>query len=265
MVDWNEQERLKERFYPQARADAFGPLLRALDRHLVPSTLLLDAGCGNGTWVLRRHRSRITRWVGMDVEPPEESDLLDDFLLGDLTHIPLEDKSCDMVFCWDVMEHVSEPAAAFAEFYRVLRDEGVLIVKTPCLISPVMLVSRLSPTFVHKRLKARLLDHREDEVFPTVYRCNTAASLHRQLAAVGFRREVLTRFDNSYNYFAFGRAAYVLGLFYSRALRMLPWGQQLMGQLFGVYRKPATAPSMAGIGEGTSRSIAGRDLEGDPP
>jgi SAM-dependent methyltransferase len=253
MVDWDAQQRLKARFYPQARADAFGPLLRALDRHLAPSTVLLDAGCGHGTWVLERHRSRIPLWLGMDVEPPHETDLLDGFLLGDLTHIPLEDSSCDIVFCWDVIEHVSEPAAAFAEFYRVLRDDGVVIVKTPCLTSPVMLASRFSPMFVHRMFKARVLHYEHDEVFPTLYKCNTAPRLHKQLTAAGFQREMLTRFDDSYNYFTFGRAAYILGLFYSRTLRILPWGQQLMAQIFGVYRKSVTAPSMAGIGEGTSR------------
>lgn len=265
MIDWSVQQRLKERFYPQARADALGPFLRTLDRHLAACTLLLDAGCGQGTWVLERHRSRIRRWVGLDMAPPESSHPLDDFLLGDLTHIPLEDDSCDIVLCWDVIEHLLQPAAAFAELYRVLRDEGVLIVKTPCLTSPVMLASKLSPTFVHRMVKVRLLHYQEDDVFPTFYRSNTATRLHRQLAAVGFRREVLTRFDDSYNYLAFSRAAFVLGLFYSRALRMLPWGQRLMAQIFGVYRKPAMTPSIAGIEEGISRPRAGRDLEGGPP
>ncbi len=256
MLDYGAQQRLKERFYPQARADALGALWQALDRHLPPCTLLLDAGCGHGTWVLERHRSRIPRWVGLDAAPPRDSHLMDDFLLGDVAHIPLEDSSCDIVFCWDVIEHVLQPAAAFVEFHRVLRDVGVLIVKTPCLTSPVMLASRVSPTFVHSRLKTRLLDYEEEDVFPTFYRCNTVACLHRQLTAAGFRREVLTRFDDSYQYLAFSRIAFILGLFYSRALKMLPWGQQLMAQIFAVYRKTVTAPSAAGIEEGMS-SIKG--------
>jgi SAM-dependent methyltransferase len=263
MLDYSAQQRLKERFYPQARADALGALWQALDRHLPPCTLLFDAGCGHGTWVLERHRSRIPQWVGLDAAPPTRSHLLDDFLLGDLGHVPLEDGSCDIVFCWDVIEHVPQPAAAFAEFYRVLRDEGVLIVKTPCLTSPVMLVSRLSPTFVHRGWKARLLHYEKNEVFPTFYRCNTVAGLHRQLAAAGFRREVLTRFDDSYNYLAFSRRAYILGLYYSRALKMLPWGQHLMAQIFAVYRKTAPTPTIAGIEEGMS-SIKGSRKRGQP-
>jgi len=37
MLDYDAKQRLKERFYPQARADALGALWQALDRHLPPT------------------------------------------------------------------------------------------------------------------------------------------------------------------------------------------------------------------------------------
>ena len=237
MIEPALRQRLKERFYPQADDDIHAAIDKALETYFFPGVRVLDAGSGHGTWVLAPYRDRISRLVGVDMTPADGHQMLDELAVADLARIPLADNSFDVVFCWDVVEHLVQPKAAFSEFRRVLQDDGVLIVKTPSLLSPVMLASRLSPTFVHKKFKAHLLALPEDDVFPTHYRSNTPGRLHRDLTASGFQCEVLT-FDQTYDYyFAFSRLTYALALLYSRSLKSLPLGKKLMACIFAVCRK----------------------------
>lgn len=239
MIDPGLRQRLKGQFYPQADEDIYGVVNRALDKYFVPGIRALDAGSGHGTWVLTPYRDKISRLVGVDVAPADGRQvMLDDLVIADLTRIPLKDNSFHVVFCWDVVEHLPRPRAAFSEFRRLLQDDGVLIVKTPSVLSPLMLASRLSPTFIHRKFKSRLLGQQEDKVFPTLYRCNTPRRLHGDLTGVGFQCETLATFDQSYDYYlAFNRLSYVLGLLYSRSLKSLPLGKRFMASIFGVYRK----------------------------
>jgi len=239
MMDPALRQRLKERFYPQADGDIYAAVNKALDRCFVPGIRTLDAGCGHGTWVLTPYRDRISRLVGVDVAPADgHQAALDDFVVADLGRIPLKDNSFDVVFCWDVVEHLARPRAAFSEFRRLLQDDGALIVKTPSLLSPLMLASRLSPTIIHKKFKGGLLGLQQDDVHPTLYKSNTPRRLHADLTGVGFQRETLTTFDQTYDYYlAFSRLSYVVGLLYSRSLKSLPLGRRFMASIFGVYRK----------------------------
>lgn len=60
-----------------------------------------------------------------------ESTYIDDvhFSLANLTTLPYEDKQFDKVFCISVLEHMDQSSMyqAFHEFYRVLKDDGLLI------------------------------------------------------------------------------------------------------------------------------------------
>lgn len=51
------------------------------------------------------------------------------FSVSNLTQLPYEDKKFDKVFCISVLEHMDESSMrkAFHEFYRILKDEGLLI------------------------------------------------------------------------------------------------------------------------------------------
>ena len=45
--------------------------------------------------------------------------------------LPFQDQSFDLVAMFDVIEHIPDPAAAFREMARVLKDDGIVIVGYP--------------------------------------------------------------------------------------------------------------------------------------
>jgi SAM-dependent methyltransferase len=50
------------------------------------------------------------------------------FALGAAEAIPLEDKTIDLIWCRDVLVHVSDLNAAYTEMRRVLRDSGFALI-----------------------------------------------------------------------------------------------------------------------------------------
>lgn len=50
---------------------------------------------------------------------------------GDLTALPFQDASFDLVCAFDVIEHVDDDLLAFSELSRVLKQDGILIFSVP--------------------------------------------------------------------------------------------------------------------------------------
>jgi SAM-dependent methyltransferase len=237
---------LRQRFYPEADARSFGIIQNALRQHLRQGARVLDAGSGTGTWILKPFARQLGLLVGADVVIPTASTpAAEDRLsrapsrqrflpvLADLADLPFPAGSFDLALCYDVIEHLPDPGAVFAELSRVLVTGGVLILQTPALFSPPILAARVLPLALHRLLKGGL-EQAPERVFPTLYRCNTPAQLQRTLQAAGFRRELLLRTDQSYDYLYFARAAYTAGLLYSRVLAQ-PWLAWLRSSIVGVY------------------------------
>ena len=118
--------------------------LESLDRHLrhfppLTGLKILDAGCGSGAMarkVASSHpRSAV---VGVDLNPSYvafarqhvEAQTLGNlsFEIGDLMALPFPNGSFDVVWSRFVLYFLPRPAAAIAEFRRILRPGGALIV-----------------------------------------------------------------------------------------------------------------------------------------
>jgi ubiquinone/menaquinone biosynthesis C-methylase UbiE len=61
---------------------------------------------------------------------------------SDITRIPVADASFDAVMCVEVLEHIPDPVAAIAEFARLLRPGGWLI-----LTAPVASITHFAPYY----------------------------------------------------------------------------------------------------------------------
>jgi len=103
---------------------------------LIPGWSVLDAGCGPGTITLGLARRVVPGLVtGIDVEDSQfaksreqaESEGLNvKFRKASVYQLPFQDHCFDAVFCHALLEHLSDPAAAFTEFRRVLKSKGLI-------------------------------------------------------------------------------------------------------------------------------------------
>ena len=98
---------------------------------------VLDAACGEGygsAWLARRARSV----TGLDIDDEtvrrasgkyQAAGLR--FETGSVAAMPFADASFDCAISFETLEHVAEQDAMLAEFRRVLRPDGLLIISTP--------------------------------------------------------------------------------------------------------------------------------------
>jgi SAM-dependent methyltransferase len=102
------------------------------------SSRLLDAGCGTGGFLEWAAASgRFTALNGVDISP-EAVDACRvrvpaaEVSVAPLSELPFADRTFDVAVSNDVLQHIDEQevAASLAELRRVLRDDGVLAVRT---------------------------------------------------------------------------------------------------------------------------------------
>ncbi len=117
----------------------------------VPPGPALDAACGTGrhTVTLARHGHDV---IGVD-QSPEMLELAAvkvpgaQFRVGDLTELPVPDASVDLVLCALALSHLHDLAPAVAEFRRVLRPQGRLLVTD---VHPIMVLLQGQPIFAYQ-------------------------------------------------------------------------------------------------------------------
>ena len=113
----------------EVHADFFLP-------HLKTGGSVLDAGCGPGTITLGLAR-RVApgHAIGIDIEDSQfeqaraeahREGLRVEFRQGSVYELPFESEQFDAVFSHAVLEHLSDPTTAIAEFRRVLKPGGVI-------------------------------------------------------------------------------------------------------------------------------------------
>lgn len=104
----------------------------------VKGKVVLDAACGEGygSAFLAEHAERV---IGVDVSPSAVAHARSkytgktnlEYVEASATAIPLSDASVDMVVSFETIEHLQEQEAMLAEFRRVLRPDGVLVLSAP--------------------------------------------------------------------------------------------------------------------------------------
>ncbi|MFF1613714.1 class I SAM-dependent methyltransferase [Amycolatopsis sp. NPDC058278] len=116
---------------PNSAFDLDEPVVQAIVDAL-PVGVALDAACGTGRYAefLARRGHRV---IGVDGSP----DMLarartrvppGEFLLGDLHRLPVADAGVDLVVCGLALTHVPALEPVLAEFARVLRPGGHLVI-----------------------------------------------------------------------------------------------------------------------------------------
>lgn len=100
---------------------------------------ILDAGAGEQQYKKYCHHLSYTSQDFGNYKPDELENGLHmekwDYgkldIVSDITKIPVDDASFDVILCTEVFEHIPDPLAAIAEFGRILKPGGTLIVTAP--------------------------------------------------------------------------------------------------------------------------------------
>lgn len=86
----------------------------------------LDVGCRDGYWS-EKLKSRGYEVVSCDLEPHYPGAVT----LNANQRLPFADNTFDVVWCSEVIEHLIDPYFTVAEFKRILRPGGSLVMTTP--------------------------------------------------------------------------------------------------------------------------------------
>jgi len=219
-------------YYPESRFGGFTDVDGTITfytrvKALVDSSsVVVDVGCGRGMYgedpvaVRRENRifkGRCAKVIGIDVDPVGESNpYIDEFRRIEGARWPLENESVDVIVSDFVLEHIENPEAYFAECNRVLKSGGYLCIRTTNAHSYIGLISRLVPNRLHAAvLKRAKHSKKEEDIFPTVYRCNTRRKVTATLSRHGFESCVYEHESEPY-YLSFSKFFYYLGVLHQR-------------------------------------------------
>jgi len=139
MTESAELEFTGERFTPECvREMAYEHWHRyAWAVSLVAGKRVLDAACGEGygSHLLKAAAAEV---IGVDLSAQaieharsKYSDSNLTFRQADVTQLPLEDDSVDVIVSFETLEHLAEQDEMLAEFRRVLRPDGFLLISSP--------------------------------------------------------------------------------------------------------------------------------------
>ena len=172
---------------------------------------VLDAGCGFQHGLVVQYRGRL--WaVGLDIdlETVRKNKDLDARALADLGRIPLKDRSVDLIFCRDVLEHMHDPAAGMREFFRVLKPGGAVVLSTVNVKNPGMWSVRFVPQWLRKIVRSASFGPELGDNAPTFYRANTREQIAAVLEGEGFVVEQFAYYPTFSFYFRFATPLFLL-------------------------------------------------------
>jgi SAM-dependent methyltransferase len=232
---WRKEE-LRKRWYPPEFRGMYQRFEDTLRECIPAGALVLDAGCGSGR-IFRYELAAGCRLVGVDVSAElRDNPNLDDPVRGDVQRLPFASASFDAVLASHVMEHLPRPHEALVEIARVLKPGGRFLLLTPNRFHYVPLVASLVPQRLHVWFNRRR-GLAERDVFPTLYRANTAGRLRRLLAGAGLTVERIDRFESEPEYLAFHPLSYALGVGYERLVNRVGLLAPLRVAIIAIARK----------------------------
>jgi ubiquinone/menaquinone biosynthesis C-methylase UbiE len=95
---------------------------------------VLDVGSGSG-WFSQSMQSKKVDVISVDLSFGNLKKVIENYngegCVAGATGLPLADRSVDAVIASEVIEHVNDPAKAVAEFLRVIKPGGRVIITTP--------------------------------------------------------------------------------------------------------------------------------------
>ena len=94
---------------------------------------ILDAGCGNGNYVIDENKYKIKRSIGVDLDKTiiNINKSVDEIVFSDLAKLPFEDDQFDAIVSLWVLEHIDKPKQVIKELNRILKPKGKFFFVAP--------------------------------------------------------------------------------------------------------------------------------------
>jgi len=211
--------------------------MEQISRYLKRDFFVLDAGCGSGTSFRYPWRYQVRFLVGCDIEESvAQNTNIEAGVVTDLTSLPFGSQKFDLVFCRYVLEHLDDPRKTFAEFARILKPRGKVVMLTPSKYHYVVLASRLTPHFFHEIIST-IRGNTPADTFPTKYLANSKTEIVRYAEKVGLRlREYVAR-EVCPNYLLWSLPPFLIGVVYERIVNRFEWLNPFRVAIIAVFER----------------------------
>ena len=137
----------------------------------------LDIGAGPNILIDEQRGSEFA--VGLDIEKPERIAIPPDsaYCIAQSELLPFKERCFDYVTSRYTFEHLREPHITMREVARVLKPGGVFALQTSNKNNPFILLSRMIPFALKKRIYPYLFKDNPSGTFKTHYKMNTPRAL----------------------------------------------------------------------------------------
>jgi ubiquinone/menaquinone biosynthesis C-methylase UbiE len=188
-----------------------------------PGMKILHAGCGwDKNQISGQFKNNCTV-IGIDLDPRVETLFHSEFYLASLDSVPLPANTFDVIISEYVFEHLSDPDAALAEFKRLLKPSGTIVILTPNAYSYKTLAARMTPQSFHVLMgRHRYGRGHEADMYPTLFRCNVENKFRKIAGRVGLKVSAVRFVTNGPTWFA--KLPVIFELFHVFHLSIKRWG-----------------------------------------
>lgn len=127
------------------------PNLQQVFNHLKPDASnlkVLEVGCGSCSHV---DLGRSPYIVGIDISEKQldRNTVLSEKILGDIEQVDLPKETFDVAICWWVLEHLDHPQLALGNCVEALKEDGLLIIAVPNVMSLKGMITKYTPHAFH--------------------------------------------------------------------------------------------------------------------
>jgi len=189
--------------------------------HLKPEMTMLDLGAGAGIIPEMNFKSKVKIVYGLDPDQRVLSNpYLNSAVCSTAEEMTFPDEMFDIIICQNVMEHIENPYLLLTQVKRVLKKNGLFLVKTPNRNHYISLGARLTPLWFHQWYN-RLRGREEVDTFKTYYHFNNRSRQRKIISGIGMETVRINFYEKRPEYLRLNIFTYCLGIAYERIVNKL--------------------------------------------